>query len=123
MNAEHNQSSGNRAPWPVITTDNFEDNSAPGEKIKVRCIDPRGVFYDYVRRREGDVFELRPQYVTNIDAETGKPVMKDGKVEKRLVTAKQQFSTRTMELVEDATPVNVTSAQEALNKEQPRGRR
>lgn len=105
-----------KAPWNVVNSDNQGDNYGPGPRIKVRIIDQRGIYYNFHRRRTGDVFSLVPMYVTEIDDKTGKPVMVNGQVKKRLVTAEQQFSPQTMEKVEDDEPEMITSAQDALNK-------
>ena len=112
------QESTNKTPWPVINDRSRGDNYAQGETIKVRCIDPRGIYYDFKHRREGDVFELIPQYVTVVDPKTKKPVKENGEFKKRLVAAVDQFSDATMELMESETPVTNTTAQDALNKAQ-----
>lgn len=105
-------------PWRVVSEQNIGDNYAEGPRIRVKCIDPRGLYYNFNRRREGDVFTLVPMYVTIIDDKTGKPVMKNGEVQKKLVTAEQQFSSESMEKVDDSEPIRVTTAQDALNKAQ-----
>lgn len=108
----------NRPPWPVINDRSIGDNYAPGETIKVRCIDPQGIYYNFKHRREGDVFELIPQYITVVDPKTRKPVKENGQLKRKVVTAKEQFSDVTMELIEDDAPVTLTTAQAALNKAQ-----
>jgi hypothetical protein len=105
-----------RIPWPVKNMNNIGDNYAEGAQIRVRCIDPRGVYYNFTRRRQGDVFTLIPQYVTEVDPKTDKPVMENGRPKMRLVTAEQQFSPQTMEKVEDDEPEKITTAQMAINK-------
>lgn len=107
-----------KVPWPVKTFDNIGDNYGEGPQIKVRCIDPRGVYYNFLRRRLGDVFNLIPQYVTVIDPKTEKPLMENGQVKKRLVTAEEQFSPQTMEKVDQAEPETITTAGEAIRKAQ-----
>lgn len=106
------------APWPVVNNDNLADNYGPGERIRVRCIHPPGIYYDFVRRREGDVFDLIPMYVTQIDPNTGRPKLENGEPVKRLVTAKEQFIPDKMERVDETVPVQVTTAQGALNRKQ-----
>src|SRR5512147_3010346 len=105
-----------KAPWPTINFDNIGDNYAEGERIKVRCIHPQGIYYNHNRRRQGDVFELVPMYVTEWDPIKLKPVKEDGRFKKRLITAKEQFSDETMELVEEEEPVRITTAKDALQK-------
>ena len=107
-----------KIPWRVINNSNIGDNYGPGETVRVRCIDPRGIYYNFARRREGDVFDLIPMYVTVVDEATGKPKLENGQVVKVLKTAEQQFSQQTMELVDDSTPERTTTAQQALNKVQ-----
>jgi hypothetical protein len=106
-----------KTPWPVVTMENLGENYGPGPRIKVKVIDPRGTYYDFLRRREGDVFYLIPMYTPVIDSNTGKAVIENGEVKKRLVTAEEQFSSNVMEKVDDDEPVKVTTAQIALNNE------
>jgi len=117
----------NRPPWPVINDDNLDGNQGPGETIDVRCIAPEGIYYNYRRRREGDVFTLMPRYITETQPAQlpdGKPnprrgevIKENGQPKKKLLTARDQFSERTMELVEGEHP-HTTSAQEAINQKQ-----
>lgn len=106
----------NQPPWPVINMQNIGENRAPGESIKVRCIAPQGLYYNFLRRREGDIFMLYPVWVTETDKRTGKALKENGEIKKRLVTAKEQFSEENMELVDEDVPEVVTTAQQALNK-------
>lgn len=99
---------------------------------------------DSIRRREGDVFTLFPRWVTamRIHADEcarcgglepehfgGKlghayrpavvpgeqrPIMENGNVKRRLMTAEEQFSDRWMERVDDNEPEVMTSAPIAL---------
>ena len=55
--------------------------------------------------------------ITMLD-KRGKPVKKDGEIQYRVVTAKEQFSEATMEIVEEDEPVRISTAQEAVNKKQ-----
>ena len=104
-------------PWPVVTDETVERNQGEGPRIKVRCIHPKGVYYEYLRRREGDVFYLVPKWITVCNKDTGSPVMENGKAQKRLVTAAEQFSSVTMEKVEDEDePETITTSQMALNR-------
>lgn len=103
-------------PWAVKNLNNLGDNYGPGEQIKVRCIDPRGVYYNFMRRRQGDVFTLIPQYVAVLDPVTMKPVMENGQPKTKLISAKEQFSAQTMELVDQQEPETMTTAQDAVNK-------
>jgi len=105
-------------PWPVRDMNNIGDNYAPGEQIKVRCIDQRGVYYNFMRRRFGDVFNLIPMYITQVDPDTGKPVLEGGNPVMKLVTAEEQFSPNTMERVDSDEPERVSTAQGALNQMQ-----
>ena len=105
-------------PWPVRNTYNLAENYADGPRIRVRCIHPPGIYYDFIRRREGDVFDLIPQYVTVTDTNTGQPVMEHGKPKKRIVTAEEQFSERTMERIGDDAEIIVTTSQQALRQKQ-----
>jgi len=107
-----------QAPWRVVTNQNLAENYAEGPRIKVRCVDPRGLYYDFLRRRQGDVFYLVPQWITVVDPITGGPVKENGEVVKRVVTAEEQFNSKTMMRVEEETQENVTSAQGAINKMQ-----
>ena len=107
-----------KAPWPIKTFDNIGDNYAEGPQIKVKCIDPRGIYYNFCRRREGDVFNLIPQYIPEADPNTMKPVMENGKPKMRLVTAEEQFSSATMERVDEDEPETITTAKDAILKVQ-----
>ena len=107
----------NYIPYPKVNYDNLAQNYAEGPRIKVRCIDPQGIYYDFNRRREGDTFILHPMKITMLD-KRGKPVKKDGEIQYRVVTAKEQFSEATMEIVEEDEPVRISTAQEAVNKKQ-----
>lgn len=92
------------------------DNYAEGPVIKVRCTHPQGIYYDFRRRREGDVFLLIPQYVAEYDDATMRPKYKDGKPILKLVTAAEQFNPAKMEKVDDDLPETITTAQSAINK-------
>jgi hypothetical protein len=107
------------APWPVRNMDNIGDNYAEGPRIRVRCTWPRGIYYNHQRRYENDVFELIPQWITITNKETGMPELDEHKKPKRKVfTAEEQFSSRTMELVDGDIPTNITTAQMALSQKQ-----
>lgn len=109
-----------RAPWPVVNMDNIGDSYGPGDRIRVRVkndVPGHQVYYNFARRREGDVFDLIPMYVTETDKD-GNVIREKGQPKKRLLTAAEQFSDRTMELVEDDEPKKMTTAQQAINKEQ-----
>lgn len=64
-------------------------------------------YYDHLRRREGDVFELKP-----ID---GHKVV-NNKLVKHHFTVEEQFSPNWMEKVDRSTPEKVSTAQGALNE-------
>jgi len=117
----HEQERPNKTPWPVVNHDSIENRTPSGETIKVRCLAPEGLYYNFSRRREGDVFTLIPQMVTKLELKpTGEwlPVMKDGKPVTEIIPARKQLSPRTMEEVEPSEPEETTSAQGVLNKTQ-----
>jgi hypothetical protein len=68
--------------------------------MKVRAI--KLGYYEHIRRRVGDVFELIP--------------LKDSKG--KTISIEQQFSDKWMEKVAKGTPEKSTGAQAALNAEQ-----
>jgi hypothetical protein len=107
-----------QVPYAIRNNYNLGEDYAEGPTIKVKCIAPQGLYYDFQRRREGDVFTLYPKYVTVIDRRNGKPLKKDGIIQKKLITAKEQFSEYTMEIVADDTPEHTTTSQQAINKAQ-----
>jgi hypothetical protein len=122
MNVERH-TSANKAPWPVVTEESLANKRIDGEQIKVRCIAPEGIYYgpDYQRKREGDVFMLKPLMVTALHKDgpqKGSPIIENGKPKMVLVTAMEQFSEKTMELVDDpAAPVHATTAQEHVDRQ------
>ena len=86
-----------------------------GPTIKVRVKQDKVGEYEYARRRSGDVFTLKPRYVTETDPKTTEVIYdKDGNPKQKLVTAEQQFSPRWMEKVSDAEPERLTSTPQAL---------
>lgn len=85
----------------------------PGPRIRVRAMQMGE--YEYARRREGDVFTLKPRMMTVVDPVTGKPMFEDGAVKTRMLTAEEQFSPRWMERIEDTAEETITGAQQALN--------
>ena len=105
-------------PWRVVTNQNLAQNYAEGPRIKVRETGPRTRYYDFARRRPNDVYYLVPQIVTVIDPITGNPVMENGKVVTRIVTAEEQFNPNTMIRVDENEPENISTAQGAINKMQ-----
>ena len=105
-----------QVPWPVTNSWNIGENYGEGPQIKVRAI--RMIYYNFNRRREGDVFTLIPQWVTVTDPKTGRPVKEKGDIKKRLVTAEEQFSEETMERVDPEVVETLSTAQQALNKAQ-----
>lgn len=111
---------GNYVPYPQVNRDNIDRMYADGERLKVRCIAPQGLYYDFNRRREGDVFYLKPYWVTLTETDKkkpsfGKPIKKDGIVQRKIITAREQFSDETMQMVDEETPEKYTDAQEALD--------
>lgn len=122
MYEEEEKTPVNNVPYPQVNRDNVDKLYAEGERIKVRCIDPQGLYYgpDFQRKREGDVFYLKPFYVTQMTKPKKKmgpePVRVNGVIQKRIMTAKEQFSNVTMELVEEDVPEKYTKAQDALNR-------
>jgi hypothetical protein len=86
----------------------------PGPRIKVRALQMGE--YEYARRREGDVFTLKPREISIIDPGTRKPILENGKIKTRLLTAEEQFSERWMEKISDDQDETLTTAQGALNK-------
>lgn len=107
-----------RIPWPVINEANLGDNYGPGPQIRVRYTAIRPMYYNFHRRREGDVFTLIPMYVPEVDQETFKPIMEKGQIKKRLVTAEEQFNAANMERLDDDEQPHISTAQEALNRTQ-----
>jgi len=81
--------------------------------MKVRAL--QNGYYNHLRRREGDVFELVPikghKRIRNED--TGQE-----KLVEHLFTPEEQFSTRWMEKVAKNTPTKVSTAQQSLNEVQ-----
>ena len=93
-----------------------EYEQAEGPTIKVRALKEGD--YEYLLRREGDVFTLKPRMITvyniqggrpEIDPATGKPLM-------RLSTAEEQFSNRWMERVDEDEPERTTTSTQALQQ-------
>ena len=110
-----------KAPWPIINSDNVGDNYGPGPKIKVRVVGPRTIYYNFHRRYEGDVFYLVTMYVTETDPKKDNmPIIENGIPKKRLVTAEEQFDPEKMEKLESDEPESITTAQQALDREQDR---
>lgn len=108
-----------KAPWPTPTQDTIDKQNAEGPRIRVRVIDPRGVYYEHLRRREGDVFDLNPKMITETDKNTGGPAFDEkGKPRMKLVTAQEQFSPKTMEIVDMDEPEVVTTSKDAMQKAQ-----
>ena len=90
-----------------------------GPTIKVRVKQDKRGEYEYCRRRSGDVFTLKPRYVTVVNKITGEPEYDEkGDYKTKLLTAADQFSPRWMEKVADDEPVKITSAPQALAQEQ-----
>jgi hypothetical protein len=85
----------------------------PGERIKVRATQMGE--YEYARRRDGDVFTLKPREVTVVDPITRKPIIEHGKPKMRILTAEEQFSSRWMERIDEGAEDTITTAQAALN--------
>ena len=114
------QQEKNVIPYPRVTNDNLAQNYAPGPRIRVRCIAPQGLYYNFLRRRENDEFLLHPMYVIKTDKKTGKAVKKDGEFVRKVVTARDQFSEENMEILEEeADPQEkevISSAQQAVTK-------
>ncbi len=70
-----------------------------------------------IRHREGDVFELKPYWVTLTDPASARVLLdEDGKPKMRLLTAEEQFSERSMIRVEDDTPESFSTAQDAVDR-------
>ena len=108
-------SANNKIPWPVVNEQYLGENAAPGKRIKVRCINPEGLYYRYNRFRENDVFYLIPTYVTVLD-KMGSPVIENGAPKRQIKTAEDQFVARIMEKVDEDAPTKLTGAQQALNQ-------
>lgn len=86
--------------------------------MKVRAT--RLGYYNHIRRREGDVFELEP--TTRIKGYDD-PIKRDQvrlhpelNWERETITVEMQFSPLWMEKVDDATPTSVTASPQALKK-------
>lgn len=106
----------NKAPWPVITQDSVEREQLDGPRIKVMA--KRMLYYEHLRRREGDVFYLSPKLVTMVDKKTTRPIVEKGQIKKKLFTAEEQFDPDIMERVDEAEPERITTSQQALDKAQ-----
>jgi|BioPla2DNA2_1021312.scaffolds.fasta_scaffold12243_4 hypothetical protein len=110
----------NKAPWPVVTEETLENSRAKGETLRVRCIAPEGIYYNFARRREGDVFDLVPKKAAKLAQSKGTkqwvPVMENGKPVIVTISAREQFSEQTMEIVEDGEAESLTTAQMALDR-------
>jgi hypothetical protein len=103
---------------------------AAGESIRVRAT--ATCFYDDVRYRPGDVFELYPRTGTfseyEIDEDTGKPVIDDSDLIKHKVTrevhktltAEEQFNPKCMVKVSARTPERTSSARDRIRDEHDR---
>jgi hypothetical protein len=101
------------------------DRGTEGGTIRVRAL--KTGYYDDVRRRPGDVFELHPREGTFtekvVDEKTGEvktekatstPLTKE--VEK-VLPAEDQFSKKWMEKVSADTPLSLTSGNQALRQQ------
>lgn len=108
-----------KIPWAQVAT---EIPVIDGPTIKVRAT-AMGE-YEYARRREGDVFTLKPRMVTVVETTKGHPRFGEPKRDEhgqplmRLLTAEEQFSPRWMERVDESEPEVITPAQAALDKAQ-----
>src|SRR5262245_30136047 len=71
-----------------------------------------------IRHREGDVFELKEYWITEVDPVTTKPLRdkKTGQIQRRLLSVGEQFNPNTMVRVDDDTPESFSTAQDALNR-------
>lgn len=101
------------------------DRGPEGGPIRVRAL--KTGYYDDVRRRPGDVFDLHPREGTFtekvVDEKTGEvktekatstPLTKE--VEK-VLSAEDQFSKKWMEKVPADTPLSLTSGNQALRQQ------
>jgi hypothetical protein len=84
---------------------------APKKALRVRAT--RLGYYDHKRRREGDVFTLRPVVGKKLEKTTPGGV---GKLVPHTFTVEEQFSEYWMEVVASSTPEHTTSAPEDLRR-------
>lgn len=71
-----------------------------------------------VRHRDGDVFELKPYFITVTNPKTSKPEFdENGRPKMRLLSIEEQFSPQTMQRVDDDEPESYSTAQEAINRQ------
>ena len=75
-------------------------------------------YYQHVRRRVGDVFDLIGYDITVVDPKTARPVAENGKIKTRFVTSEELFSVNWMERVDDNEPEKVTASPAALAQAQ-----
>ncbi len=89
-----------------------------GPTIKVRVKSDKIGEYEYARRRSGDVFTLKPRFVTEVDPKTAAVLLeKDGNPRMVLLTAEEQFSPKWMKRVDSSEPEVITSSPQALAHE------
>lgn len=87
-------------------------------------------YYDLIRRREGDVFELKPIETVDFeairaklgnvrDADAREAVRRnpEAKWPKRIMTVDEQFSSVWMERVDPATPEKHSTAQQSIQRQ------
>ncbi len=90
-----------------------------GPTIKVRVRKDKIGEYEYARRRSGDVFVLKPRYMTVVSPKTAEVILEmDGSPRMVLLTAQEQFSPRWMERVNDNEVESTTSSPQALAQAQ-----
>lgn len=94
--------------------------------IRVRAI--KNGYYDDVRRRVGDVFDLHPRkgtFTVQDEDENGKPLLTDTIPPTRItheeddveLSAEDQFSPKWMEKVDGSTPKKITTGNQVLKKQ------
>jgi len=104
-----------RASINQTLTEQAKAGRVPLKNIRVRAI--RTGYYEHIRRREGDVFDLVPRqgFTNEVVREAGK---RPRKVQKPYVlTAEDQFSVEWMEEVSPRTPLTTSTANDEIRRQ------
>ena len=122
--------SGNTAPPPGRSHDStLRQFAPPGGAGTIRVRATATGYYEHIRRREGDVFDLKPREgtVTEVLHENPDDPDSDPKLDprtnlprtrtvKRTITAEEQFSDRWMERVDAAEQERISTSRDAIRK-------
>lgn len=84
--------------------------------IRVRAL--RTGYYEHIRRREGDVFDLIPRETVRFGTAIDPTTKRRTKTSERLmISADQQFSAEWMEEVNPRTPLSTSTANEEIRRQ------